>query len=641
LTPSSARILKLSAAALAVPALCLAAILAVRGIALSALRKIDPEASFRSLSVAPGAILLEDVLLPALGFRAPEVWALSNGPLFDPLRWRVMVPSCTLADPHYERRGHGGSGGGGSIPDLFVDRAVLMTGNDTSLVTGWISGNGPDFCGLASGEWGSMSVSGSSRNGRILVQAVFDGCSGMPGGFFSFPSSLSGHLFSGKISGSLAGDSAILEGMLDSLDGEPAGIPFSLAGCWGGAMGLEAQTDLSTVEPVLSGWLQQLDPGAFISLHPEGSARLSFAEGSACTYAVDARLDSALIFSPLLAADTIRFSASALASGELGSDLFTIDSGSISLGEMEFGIGLEATENGVRLHAWNPSIRGEAITSSIPSAMQGRLRGTTLSGHLGVDLLLFIDRACPESSDVSIAVDASDLSVGWCPAGVSRFRSGGICVMHDTWGNARTIDLDPLQNEAFVRLDSMPPFFEALLCCAEDGEFRRHSGFSPDHIRSSLIANLSNGRFVRGASTLTMQLARNLFLSREKTLSRKLQEVFLTWMLERTLTKDRILEIYANIVELGPDVFGFPEAAGYYFGSRMQDLSVRQVAYLISLLPGPHSYHRFFERGEVPAWEEDYLDILVRGAGNRGALTSEDEERALGERISFPGRPGT
>jgi membrane peptidoglycan carboxypeptidase len=72
----------------------------------------------------------------------------------------------------------------------------------------------------------------------------------------------------------------------------------------------------------------------------------------------------------------------------------------------------------------------------------------------------------------------------------------------------------------------------------------------------------------------------------------------------------------------------------------MQDLSVRQAAYLISLLPGPHSYHRFFERGEVPAWEEDYLDLLVRSAGNRGALTSEDEERALGERISFPGRPG-
>jgi membrane peptidoglycan carboxypeptidase len=271
--------------------------------------------------------------------------------------------------------------------------------------------------------------------------------------------------------------------------------------------------------------------------------------------------------------------------------------------------------------------------------MQGRLQGTALSGVLGVDMRLVIDGACPESSDVAIEVDASALSVDWCPVGVSRLRAGGSCEMHDSWGNRRTIDLDPSSNASFVTLDSMPREFEALLCCAEDGEFRRHSGFSPDHIRSSLIANLSSGQFVRGASTITMQLARNLFLSRERTLSRKLQEVFLTWMLERALSKDRMLEIYANIVELGPDVFGFPEAAGYYFGSRIQDLSPRQLAFLVSILPGPRPYHRFFERGSVPAYWEEYLDVLLRGAGNRGALTSEEEESARAARISFPGHP--
>jgi membrane peptidoglycan carboxypeptidase len=209
--------------------------------------------------------------------------------------------------------------------------------------------------------------------------------------------------------------------------------------------------------------------------------------------------------------------------------------------------------------------------------------------------------------------------------------------MRDSWGNTRRIQLDPALSDSLVAMSGMPPWFEGILCCAEDGSFRRHSGFSPEHIRSSLSADVSQGRFARGGSTLTMQLARNLFLSREKTLARKLQEVFLTWRLEETLSKDRMLEIYINIVELGPDVFGFREASRYYFGVEPALLDPRQTAYLVSLLPGPRVYHGFFERGSVPGYWEDYLDVLLTSAFNRGALTREDLDRWRGGRITFGG----
>jgi hypothetical protein len=639
LSPGARRAARLAAAALIPIALCLAALLTARAVVLAGLRRFDPGAEMESVSFSFGAILLEGVVLPGRGFEAPLVWACYDGAIPGARPDVIIVPSCTFTDPG--RSPHGGAGGSPrALAEIRIDEALLVTGPDTSKASAWIAEGGSGFCGLALGSWGSLRISGSIHSGRVEMNAVFRECTRIPGGFFSYPSSLEGHSFSGTMAGSFASDTVSFDGTLDSLDGVPAGIPFALSGSLGGTLDLEATTDLSPVEPILSRWLSGFDREAFLRLDPEGSARLRFVEGRPCTYAVEARLDSALVYSGLLASDTVEFSASASLEGRFDSDGFTIDSGRVSLGEIELELTLEAGGGRVALHAWNPAIAGGAIASSIPGALQGRLRGTSLSGELGVDMLLVVDSQTPESSDVRLSIDASRLSVDWCPVSVTRLRTGGSCEMSDSWGNSRTIDLDPSTNHAFVPLDSMPPVFEDILCCAEDGEFRWHSGFSPGHIRSSLIEDVSSRRFVRGASTITMQLARNLFLSRERTLSRKLQEIFLTWRLEECLSKDRIIEIYANIVELGPDVFGFPEAAGYYFGRRLQDLSPRQIAYLVSLLPGPRPYSRFFADGVVPRWWEEYLDVLIRGAANRGGLTPAEAAAALLERIEFRGTPG-
>jgi membrane peptidoglycan carboxypeptidase len=232
-------------------------------------------------------------------------------------------------------------------------------------------------------------------------------------------------------------------------------------------------------------------------------------------------------------------------------------------------------------------------------------------------------------------VDVSGLSVQASPISIGQLRNSGSCLMRDSWGNRRRIYLDTLENPGLVLFDSLHPSFEGLLKCAEDATFRFHDGFCEYYIRNSIRANMQSGEFTRGGSTITMQLARNLFLGREKTFARKIQEVFLTWRLEVYLSKNRILEIYANIVELGPNVFGFQEAARYYFSRDFRELSTRQVAYLVSILPGPSLYHRFFRNNSVPGYWENYLDRLINISENRGWIDPDSATRALADLIVF------
>ena len=151
----------------------------------------------------------------------------------------------------------------------------------------------------------------------------------------------------------------------------------------------------------------------------------------------------------------------------------------------------------------------------------------------------------------------------------------------------------------WVSIFAVSPFLIHAVIAHEDASFFRHGGFAPWSIREALVRNLEEGRFVYGASTITMQLAKNLFLHREKTLARKVQEVLLTWWLESSLEKQEILELYLNIIEYGPQIYGLREASFHFFGCDPALLSPAQGAYLASILPGPKSYYNHYTRGSL------------------------------------------
>ena len=141
---------------------------------------------------------------------------------------------------------------------------------------------------------------------------------------------------------------------------------------------------------------------------------------------------------------------------------------------------------------------------------------------------------------------------------------------------------------------------------ADRGSHDRGRGLLPppwlqprgDPTRAS-STNIKARRFIRGASTITMQLAKNLFLSREKTLSRKLEELILADYLEQAFTKEEMMELYLNVIEFGPDLYGVGAAAQHYFGRRPNELNLAECLFLSSILPNPIAFHKVYEDGQL------------------------------------------
>ncbi|MCW5595673.1 MAG: monofunctional biosynthetic peptidoglycan transglycosylase [Rhodocyclaceae bacterium] len=146
---------------------------------------------------------------------------------------------------------------------------------------------------------------------------------------------------------------------------------------------------------------------------------------------------------------------------------------------------------------------------------------------------------------------------------------------------------------------------------AEDAKFSGHEGFDWEGIQKALEKNQKRGRIVAGGSTISQQLAKNLFLSGDKTPWRKAQEAVITLMLEAVLDKRRILEIYLNVVEWGPGTFGAEAAARHYYGVSAAQLSAEQSARLAVLLPNPRRFGRLHDSPYLAARSQIILRRMV------------------------------
>jgi monofunctional biosynthetic peptidoglycan transglycosylase len=160
--------------------------------------------------------------------------------------------------------------------------------------------------------------------------------------------------------------------------------------------------------------------------------------------------------------------------------------------------------------------------------------------------------------------------------------------------------------------ERISPHLKRAVVAAEDMEFFSHSGFSTVEIRAAIRESLEEGRPLRGASTITQQLAKNLWLSPSRNPLRKLKELVLTWQLERELSKKRILELYLNVVEFGRGVYGAEAAARYYFDKSASSLTEREAAQLAASLPRPTSWHPGVDSPSYLRYVEDILARMAR-----------------------------
>jgi hypothetical protein len=155
-------------------------------------------------------------------------------------------------------------------------------------------------------------------------------------------------------------------------------------------------------------------------------------------------------------------------------------------------------------------------------------------------------------------------------------------------------------SRSWVPLKRIPTHVRAAMYLTEDSGFYRNKGFVPNLIRRALVLNLEKGRYAYGGSSLSQQLVKNLFLTREKTLSRKLEEALIVWRMESVLTKDRILELYINSVEFGPNIYGIVRASRYYFSKRPSELTVTEGLFVAALKPAPWQGEWFRRKGASP-----------------------------------------
>jgi hypothetical protein len=189
-------------------------------------------------------------------------------------------------------------------------------------------------------------------------------------------------------------------------------------------------------------------------------------------------------------------------------------------------------------------------------------------------------------------------------------------------------------NPDYVALNTMPEFIYKSVVFAEDAAFFGHKGIDFREAEAALKDYIEISR-MRGGSTITQQLAKNLFLTKDRNIMRKLKEMVLAVELDASLSKRRILEIYLNIIEWGPGILGIGHAARHYFGKPAAMLTPLEAAYLASIIPNPKRFYVHYLRGIVnPNWRERVNQILEL-MYLKGTISPEQFHRALAEHIAF------
>jgi monofunctional biosynthetic peptidoglycan transglycosylase len=212
---------------------------------------------------------------------------------------------------------------------------------------------------------------------------------------------------------------------------------------------------------------------------------------------------------------------------------------------------------------------------------------------------------------------------------LARVNPGTTALIEARLAEARAKDPDAEPERVWVPLADIAPVLQHAVIVSEDASFYYHEGFDWEGIKEAALRDLAEGKLERGGSTLTQQLAKNLYLSSHKTFMRKANEALITYALERHLTKKRILELYLNVVEWGNGVYGAEAAARHHFGKHAADLTPEEAALLAAMLPSPRTYDPLRVTRYLSVRQQQILRLLDERQGMK-SLTGNKE----GTRIS-------
>lgn len=278
----------------------------------------------------------------------------------------------------------------------------------------------------------------------------------------------------------------------------------------------------------------------------------------------------------------------------------------------------------------------QKLLDAIPPTLVPDLQGFKLSGTFEADLGANIDYAALDALSFLGKAEIEACRIKEAPEQMSaeRLQDAFEHSVEVEPGQRVTIDMS-LRNEDYVPYERISSNLIAALQTTEDAAFFRHRGYNTSSFKVALARNLQRGGFRLGASTISMQMVKNVLLNHDKTLSRKLEELFVVQYLERKLTKARILEIYLNAIEFGPAIYGVGRAAKHYFGHSAAEITPIEAAFFASILPSPKKRYVHYCRGKLSDKWDSYVRRILKRIHDRGRIDTASYELAKTQPLVF------
>jgi hypothetical protein len=274
-----------------------------------------------------------------------------------------------------------------------------------------------------------------------------------------------------------------------------------------------------------------------------------------------------------------------------------------------------------------PPVGCQQVLDAIPRELVPGLAGFELDGQFSARVAIDADFANLDALALTADIGLDGCRVTAAPRLASPEYLNGAFVHRVTMRDGRVARVGLYGGSSnYTPLANISRYMAEAVLTTEDGSFRRHDGFNRTQLEVALRRNLQSGKVRLGASTITMQMVKNVMLSHERTLSRKLQELFLTWWVEQALSKQRIMELYLNVIEFGPGIYGVTNASRHYFGKHPSELTSLEAAMLATMLPSPVRRHGFYCNGALePRFEakvRNVHDLMLE----RGRITAEEHD---------------
>jgi len=271
-------------------------------------------------------------------------------------------------------------------------------------------------------------------------------------------------------------------------------------------------------------------------------------------------------------------------------------------------------------------INAQDIWNSFPKGMFESLEGMKVSGKLNYKLNFYLDATKPDDLVFDSRLDKDNFKIlGYGKTDFDKLNHEFVYTPYEKGKPMPSRTIGP-SNPKYTPLEDISPDLRNAVMTAEDPSFYRNHGFVEESIRKSIATDFKEKKFKRGGSTISMQLVKNAFLSRQKTLARKIEETLIVWTIENTgiMTKNRMLEVYFNIIEWGKNVYGIGEASHYYFDKSPSALTLGESIYLASIVPNPkNGLYAFLSDGSLNPRLHGYFNLIGKLMAKNG-LTEPD-----------------